>query len=243
MSEASTARFQMPDLIEVGVANTLTLDLFFDGARATDTFTVGTVAIIDPSGVVKYSGAFDSTSGTPTVVLPLGQFSTTDLGASWTVEWTLTALFPIEVYRNEAAIVRRRLFPVVTDLDLFRRASGLDPSGTNPITSLSNYQDFLTEAWISIQLRLINSGDRPNLILSPSALRDVHLFLTLSLIFRDLSTRLNEAYLDHSDRYSDMYEAAWSQLRFKYDTGAEDGISADDLKRGAIPSVWLCGRK
>ena len=132
---------------------------------------------------------------------------------------------------------------MVNDQDLYRRASSLNPAGSNPITTVSNYQDYLTEAWVTIQLRLWSSGDRPNLVLSPASLRDVHLFLTLSLIFRDLSTRLNEAYLEQADRYYDNFSAAWSTLKFRYDSGDEDGVANSDLRRGATSSVWLCGRR
>ena len=245
MSNEPTARFEMPDLLERDIDNTLTLNVWFDGALVTDAGTTGTITITDSGGTVKVGPtAFSIVSLRPTHTVSAATLSSDDFGEGWTVEWNIT-LATGEVYnfRNEAALVRRKLYPVVTDSDLFRRASSLDPSGTNPITTVSNFQDYLTEAWVTIQLRLWSSGDRPNLVMSPASLRDVHLFLTLSLVFRDLSTRLNEAYFDHAERYAGMYEGAFTSLKFRYDTGSEDGVADSDARRGATSSIWLCGRR
>lgn len=240
-----TARFQTPDMLERDLDSELTLDVWESGAVITDASTTGTVTVTDQGGTVRDGpAAFVSTTGRPVYTITAAVLSGLDYDDGWTIEWDVTLVTGEEYkFRNEAALVRRKLYPVVTDQDLYRRASSLDPAGANPITSVTDYQDYIEEAWVTIQLRLWSAGNRPNLILSPSALRDTHLFLTLELVFRDLATRLNEAYLDHSDRYHDMYEASWSALKFRYDTGAEDGTSTDDSRKSAKSTVWLCGRR
>jgi len=245
MSNEPTARFQMPDLLERGMDNTFTLDAWYQGALITDAATTGTFTLFDPSGVAKIGpSAFAVVSLKPSITVLDASSSAFDYDDGWTCEWDITLTTGENyIFRNEAAVVRRKLYPVVNDQDLYRRASSLNPAGSNPITTVSNYQDYLTEAWVTIQLRLWSSGDRPNLVLSPASLRDVHLFLSLSLIFRDLSTRLNEAYLEHADRYYDNFSAAWATLKFRYDSGDEDGVANSDLRRGATSSVWLCGRR
>jgi hypothetical protein len=241
-----TARFQMPDLIEQGLNNTLEVDAWFNGARVTSATTTGTVSVYDDAGTAKAGPvAFSIVADKPTHTFGAGTFSANDYGDGWSVEWTVTTgAGDVYVWRNEAALVRRKLYPVVTDQDLFRRASSLDPAGTNPITSVANFQSYISEAWVTIQLRLWSQGNRPNLIMSPAALRDCHLFLTLALIFRDLSTRLNEAFIEHAEKYDDMFESSFGQLKFRYDDGAEDGTSDEPgSRKGAVSTVWLSGRR
>ena len=86
---------------------------------------------------------------------------------------------------------------------------------------------------------LLAVGNRPNLILEPSALRLVHRDLTLALIFDDLASRLNEAYQDQADRFRQHYESGWARLNFEYDT---DDSGAADQRRAAVATIWLSGR-
>lgn len=240
-----TARFQMPTLIEKGLENVLKLDVYENGVRVTDVATTGTVSIYDSSASVKWGPNPISidVDDAPVVTVLSTDFASTDFDDGFVIEWAITLGADEYIFRNEAALVRRKLYPVVTDLDLFRRASALDPNGVNPITSVNNFQGYLDEAFTTIQLRLWSTGNRPNLIMSPSALRDVHLHLTLALIFRDLATRLNEVYIEQAEHHHAQFEHAWSTLRFKYDNGPENGITEDDIRKGAVSSVWLCGRR
>jgi len=114
--------------------------------------------------------------------------------------------------------------------------------GATVITSLTTYQSYLDEAFLEIQNRLINTGRRPNLVISPYSLRDVHLYLTLALIFEDLSTRLNEAYELRAQKYRAHYERCWGELKMLIDT--DDSGEADDVhhRTAANPTVWLGGR-
>lgn len=244
MSEP-TARFQMPTLLEKGLDNKIRLDLFMDGARITGFGTTGTVSIYDDGGNIKI-GPMPITidvDDAPVATIFAGEFANDDFSDGWSIEWSISISIGEFVFRNEAALVRRKLYPVVTDVDLFRRASALDPNGVNPITSVSNFQGYLDEAFTTIQLRLWSTGNRPNLIMSPSALRDCHLHLTLSLIFRDLATRLNETYIEQAEHHHAQYDSGWSHLKFKYDSGVENGISEEDIRKGAVSSIWLCGQR
>ena len=242
MSEP-TARFQMPELIEKGKNNTLTLEVWLDGVIIAHLLTMGSVSIYDNAGKTIVSGGI---AGTPTGLsfdVPAAALEPHDYNQGWVVEWSCIIPGHGEyIFRNEAALVRRKLYPVVTDQDLFRRASSLDPNGPNPITTQTNFQDYLDEAWVTIQLRLWSAGNRPNLIMSPSSMRDCHLFLTLNLIFTDLSTRLNEAYQDIADRYQEQFEAAWTNTRFIFDV-EEDGTPPDESRKGASSVFWLNGRR
>jgi hypothetical protein len=107
----------------------------------------------------------------------------------------------------------------------------------------SSYQDYLDEAWATIESRLIMSGKRPWLILSPSALRDVHLFGTLSRIFRDLAPGgPGTAEWELAAEYDRKYESAWSQLT--YPQAVESSGEAESLRRrrASQPTLWLAGK-
>jgi hypothetical protein len=119
--------------------------------------------------------------------------------------------------------------------------SALDPSASDPITTETDYQAKIDEAWTVIIGRLVGAGNLPHLIMEPSAMRESHLLLTLALIFEDLGSRLNEAHATQGATYRSRYEAAWGELRFEYDT-SQTGRADGRRKRAAAPSIWLTAR-
>ncbi len=235
-----TARFTLPDMIERGKDVTLTCPVYFDGALvapASGTFSLyeGDVAKVDAQAVTVTGSQAEYTVTAATL-------SSEALGEEWRVEWALTIGGEVYTFRNDAALVRRQLYPVISNVDLFRRASSLDPAGNAPITTFAaaDFQDFLDESWAEINLRLLGNGNRPNLVMSPSSLRDVHLYLTLAIIFEDLATRLQDSYEVRADAFRRQYEASWARLRFLYDDG-DDGVPDERSRRNASASVWLGG--
>lgn len=238
-----TVRLPLPDLIVRGRDHVVYAPVYLDGALVAPTQATSTVSVYDASGTAVVSAA------TVTVTNSIARYTITaatttslTLGERWRVEWVLTlssgaVLRP----RNDAALVRNGLWPVVGDVDLFRLCPALDPSGSAPISASADYQDQLDEAWTQINLALIAKGNRPNLIMEPSALRQSHLYLTLSLIFEGLlQSRLDEAYRQQGMDYRRQYEAAWSSVSPRYDVG--DSGAADLRRRAMNPSVWLSSR-
>ena len=113
-------------------------------------------------------------------------------------------------------------------------------TGTAKISNATNYQDSIDEAWTEINLRLIALGNRPNLILEPSALRQAHLALSIAIIVEGrLASRLNVAYDEMALRYRREYERAFGALNPRYDEG--DAGQADTRRRAAVPTIWLSG--
>ncbi len=237
-----TVRFPLPDLIVRGRDHVVYAPVYLDGALVAP--TSATMTLYDANGTAVLS-AVAATVLAPTVARYTITAATTTsltLGERWRVEWAITlsdgtVLRP----RNDAALVRNGLWPVVSDVDLFRRCKALDPNGTAPISSPTDYQDELDEAWTELQLRLIALGNRPNLIMEPSALRQAHLYLTLAIIFEgQLRSRLDEAYREDAAEFRRQYDAAWAGLSPRYDVS--DAGAADTRRRPATPSVWLCSR-
>ena len=240
-----SARFQLPDMWEQGRDNLAKCPVYLDGSLVTPTEAGSTVTVYDDDGsAVVSAAAVTVASSIATYTLTQAVVDAADLGEGWVIEWSL--LMPdglTHVFRNDGSIVRRRLYPSITDADIFRREPALDPNGTDPITSTADYQDYLDEVDTEVQLRLIEQGNRPNLIMSPSSLRGVWLYGTLSLIFEALATRLNPAYAEKATHYRAMYDDAWRRLSYIYDED-DDGVSEDPhARRAGYPSMWLTARR
>lgn len=236
-----TPRFPIPDQIERNVDQTLELRVYLDGALVAP--SACTVTLRNRNKVALVDGATATiASSYSTYVVTAATTADQSLGHGWRVEWACTISGQAYNFLNDASLVRSKLYPVVTDLDLFKRASALNPAGNTPITSLSNYQDFLSEAWTEIFNRLLGDGRWPNEIVTPSSLRMVHIYLTLAIIFEDLSTRLNEAYELRADGYRIEYERAWGNLNYLRDSDS-DGMADDpDHRESAEGTVWLNSR-
>jgi len=236
-----TARWSLPELIERGTDVTLVLRLYRAGALLTPTWA--RVTLVDTAGTAVIDAQLASRLGGGTTSAEYDVAddvtATSTLSDGWLLTWEATVSGVTHVFRTDAMLVRHRLAPVVTEADLYRRQPALDPSSAGAITSATDYASQLDEAWTLIQARLIAAGQRPALVLSPSALRAVHLSLTLALIYEGLATRNQSAYLEMSREYRREYAAAWRDLRLVYDQGDSGRLSSAGDRRGGSPSLWL----
>jgi len=233
-----SARFLYPTMIERGRDNTIKCAVYRSGSLAAP--SAGTVSVYNTDGTAVVDGAAVTVTGDiAQYTIPAAAIAGESFNDGWIVEWSLTMPDTVtHLFRNEAALVRRALYPVVTDADLYRRVSSLDPSGNTPLSSATTYQEHRDEAWTAIQNRLIAAGNRPNLIVSPTALREAHLLLSLALIFEDFATRLNEAYESRAEAYRRQYDQEYRRVQLKYDSD-EDGTPDYGARRSAVPVVWL----
>ena len=238
-----TARFEIPDLIERGRDNLLRCRVYRSGALVAP--TSGAVSVYDGSGSAVVTAAAVSVSG-DVAEYSLTNATTTcmDLEEGWRVSWALAMPDGVtHTFRNDGALVRRRLYPVVTDADLFRLHPDLDPGNSAALVPAgTDYQIHLDEAWIDIQLRLINQGNRPNLVMSPSSFRALHLSSTLELVFRHFATTAGDGkWAALAETFAGKASRAWDALNFLYDS--DDDGEADSLRRrSGRASVWLNGR-
>lgn len=236
-----TARLLAPYQLVREQTQTLSCPVYASGALVAP--SSGTVTIERPDGTKLVDGAAVTVaSSIATYSLTAALLSADEsFGGQWQVIWSLVFASGVtpEVVRGDAVVVRRQLYPTVTDADLYRRSSALDPSGGAPITSRSTYQDQIDLAWGVLIRGLVNAGKRPDLITTPSALHDAHLTLTLALIYEDLATRLNETYIVMADRYREAHRAAMQQLTFGFDRD-ETGRQPDTRTRRGGP-LWLGG--
>ena len=223
--------------IEKGRAQTLKCPTYHVGALAAP--ASGTVSIFNASDTAIVSAAAITVVGSIAQYSLAAATSSESLGMGWRVEWSLVMPDGVtHTFRIDAALVRRRLYPVISDIDLKRRHSDLDDLRS---AGSASFQDFLDEAFQDLLDRLQARGSMPYLIMEAGALRRSHLFHTLQLIFLDFSSSAGDGrYLELSDQYRKQFEDSWGELRFSYDYD-DDGKDAGDTKAAAPPVVWLGG--
>jgi hypothetical protein len=234
-----TARFIGPSIMEANNANVVACPVYLDGALvAPDT---GTLSIWNAANTLVVNAVSVSVVGdvaTYTISAPTLASETNSDG--WRLEWTLLFGSETATFRTDGSLVHRELYPVVTDADLLRAHTDL---ARRMPSSETSYQDYLDEAWARIESRLVASGKRPWLILSPSALRDVHTYSTLALIFRDFATGGSTSpEWEMMLRYEALYDASWAQLTFPQADPSTGQDAAPGTRSAGSPTIWLCGR-
>lgn len=235
-----TARL-LYETVQKDRANVLKCRVYRAGALVAP--TSGTVSVYAPDGTAVVSATSVTISGSiAQYSLSAGAVSAYDYGDGWRIEWALTMPdSTVHTFRNTGSLVYRQLYPVVTEADLYRRESALNPSNATVIHSATDFADKLDEAWADITDRLVSTGRLPWLAMEPSAFRRVHSYLALHLIFEDFASRLNEAYQAKAAHYWSQYQDAWSQLAWKEAT--TDGQTANKPRRsGGSATLWTCGR-
>lgn len=156
---------------------------------------------------------------------------------NWRTEWSLVMPDGVtHLFRNDAALVKYRLYPTITDADIIRRARALDPASASVITNVQSYQWAIDECDVEVQNRLIGLQRRPWLIATPSALRQVWLNLSIAIVLEDLAVR-NAAYSEAAAAWRKRYEDAFAQARPQFDYD-QDGVATD--KRAAVKpaTIW-----
>lgn len=214
----------------------------YSGA-ALDAPASSTIDIIRPNGTMLVDGAAAPiVSSVPTYELSAASVPATEaFGPRWSVVWhhAYVAAPVTETVRNEALLQRYQLVPTVTDQDLYDRISALNPSDEAVIHTRSGFEDKRMKAWRMIVRWLIQEGQRPDLVTSPSALHDAQEALTLALVYEDFQSRLNEAWQLMADRYRAEWRDTMRSLTFGVDRD-EDGIP-DGVRAKAGGAYWFGG--
>lgn len=238
------ARFELPELIEQGRTNALQCRVYSSTTGALSAPTSGTVSVYDATNTAIVSaGAVTVTGSIATYSLLSTLLTSPALGDGWRVEWALLmADGVVHTFRNDGALVRRLLYPCWTEADLYRVCSPLDPSRADCIHTETAFSDKIDGAFYEMERWLISRGNRPNLIINPSALYDWGVLLTVALIFEgDMSTRLNAAYAETAKMYRERANVARGQIRMVYDE-TDSGSRTKTATRAGEPTVWLSGR-
>jgi hypothetical protein len=236
--ERPSVRFPLPDLLVQGQDNTITAPVYLNAAIVAP--TAATVSIFNGSNVAVVSGAVAAIVDN-VATYQLTAAATTDQTRSegWRVEWSLSVSGTVSpdgliIASNDAALVLRGVHPVVTAADIWRRLRAMNPAHRARLQS-EDLQDEISESWTEIQQGLIDQGNRPNLIMSPSSLRRCHLALAIAYVFENMG----KPYAEEAAHWRDRYREAWRDLSFLYDSADSGEIDDPNRRRPGMTTLWL----
>jgi hypothetical protein len=236
-----TTRQPLPHLVEIGRQSLLAGPVYYAGAAVQPDSTVLTV--YDEANTVVPTSAVSYAFGIAIATVAAATTSARSPSSRWRVEWVHTLSAEEISFRDECYLVRHRLRPTITDDDIAARLPILDTDAAGRLTTAATYQDQIEEADIEVQSRLITEGRRPNLIVSPSALREAWLTKTIAIIFDGLSAAsgdVGDPYAAKAAEWERKFEAAYSRARAAFDWD-DDGVADVGGRVGPRAGVhWLC---
>lgn len=239
-----TARTTFREEVERGSENTLSCPMWRDGAVVAP--SAGTATLYDDSDnevaqvVVGVDAEFTIASSIATWVYTAP--ASLDLGENYRIEWALTMDGVVHTVRNEAAVVRRRLYCPVADADITEARTHLDLSSNNRVLNgVASLQVYIDRAWTWTLGRLYEEGNRPNLILRASALRETTLQRAYYEIYSDLGVR-NAAFIELADRAERRAYEAMARVRLVYSVDDEANPDGTNRRPAVQGTVWLTGR-
>ena len=235
------AQIRAIELLERGRSQTTEIKVYRDGSQLVP--TSATYTISKPTGADLISGASATiaVSGTVSYTHTAEQLAATlELGEGYVQEWTLEIDGEEYLFRRMAALVRRRLYPVVSDIDLTATYSDLE--NLRP-SSLTSYQQYIDDAWFQLLRRIRNRGmGYEYLMMTPESFFESHRHLSLYLIFRDFHSSLGQSngrYLDLANEHYRLYRDEFDSLNFVYDED-HNGEPDDPNKRTrGQPTIFL----
>ncbi len=228
-------RSPLPGLLVVADEGDQSSIEVLDPSGAAEAPASGTYELVDSTGTVKASGSI-SVDGT-TVISSTVATGSLEPGDAYRERWRVTMDDGVEASTEREAIVCRFLLSCpIGPADITRMSPQLDPDFDKNISGTLDLDEFIDEAWVQIQNRLIAAGRRPWLSISSHALRESALELTHALIYDRLSTERRH-YTDHADRHRMAYRDAWNRVRLTYQTPSGSSVKG---KRGSrSPTLYL----
>ena len=165
------------------------------------------------------------------------------LGEGYFQEWKLTIDLTEHIFRRMTAIVLRKLYPTVSDIDLTALYTDLEEVRPSSITS---YQKYIDDAWYQILRKIRNKGmGYEYLVMSPESFYEAHRHLSLYLIFRDFHSSLGQSngrYLDLSAEHYRMFQEELSAVNYVYDESHSNKVDDADKRTAAQPVIYTNGQ-
>jgi hypothetical protein len=230
--------FDLPVYLERGREQIISCPVYDESSTLAAPDAADTVSVLRPDGTALVDAQTIAVVGS-TATYTLTPAASETLAEGWQVVWNLTIGTDSQrAYKVDAALVRQVLHPMVTDAHLTQRHPelvDLYPEGS------TSFDGAISAAWTSIQIRLLQSGRRPYLVLSPWSLHEPLILLSLGYVFRALST-----YTVGGDRYSDLsatylkaYEDAWAQVNLTYDSDGDGHPDEGEQGQSGHPVIFL----
>ena len=228
------SRYSLPTVAQRGTDNTLSISVYDGDTDSVLVPTSGTLTLYDGSELVL--DAVVIVPG-PTSTYQWLAAATADRSLSEHLElvWTLVIAGVTYDVQQPGYLVRRKLYPVITDSDLRSYHTELDDLRDPAFPSFSRQR---AEAWIIVQKHLLQKGRYPHLVLDPWSLRSIHIFECFRIIFRDAAQSVgDDRYSALVEEYTNLANLEWGRTDFRYDSD-EDGYIDDD-SRSAYPVIYL----
>ncbi len=236
-----SARIRSVELLERNKAQITQLKIYRDNAQVIPTGAKYT--LLDPDGkkITDDQVANINGSGTVSYTHSAADLPTTkSLGEGYIQEFKATISGDEYIFRRVASLVKRKLYPVISDIDLTAVYSDLE--ALRP-SSLTSYQTYIDEAWYTLLRKVRNQGRGfEYLVMSPESFAESHKHLTLYLIFRDFHSSLGQSngrFLDLAQEHFRLYGFEWESLNFIYDE--DHNLTPDDPNKrtAAKPVIYL----
>ena len=232
-------------LIERNRSQLTEIKIFRDGSQIVP--TNATYTLYKPDGAILLESKTGSIDGNGTCSYTISAASIPDsisLGEGYVEDWHITISGNVYRFRRMAALVLRRLYPVVGQNDLYNCYSQLS---TILPSNLTSYQTYIDTAWEQILRKIRSQGSGYSyLVTSPESFFDAHINLVLSLIFYDFHSNLGSQtgrYYDLAQDHHKKYLDEWATIKFVYQEDESDIVPGEPNRRTAgQPVIYLSGR-
>jgi hypothetical protein len=243
MTTPYSAQIRHVELLERNKNQTTSIKVYRDNALVIPTEAKYT--LINPTSKKVVDSAVASIADDGTVSYPhtATQLPTsTQLGEGFIQEWWIKIEGYGHVFRRMTAVVLRRLYPVVSDIDLTAIYSDLEE--VRP-SSLTSYQKYIDDAWYQILRKIRNKGmGFEYLVMSADSFYEAHRHLSLYLIFRDFHSSLGQSngrFLDLAQEHQRMFMSEFESINFIYDETHQNVPSDKDKRKSGKPVIYLNG--
>ena len=236
-----SARVRVTELLERGRAQDTLLEVYRDGSQIVPSSATYSILKPDNQYIVEDGVCTIDVNGTITYSHTPAQLpSTLNLGEGYVQTYNVTISGALFSFRRMAAIVLKRLYPVISDADLeevYTDLASLRPS------SITSYQTYIDSAWFTILRRLRNVGaGYEYLVTTPESFAEAHRHLSLYLIFRDFHSSLGQSngrYLDLAQEHYKLYQDEFHMINFIYDEDHTGKPDDSNKRTAAQPTIYL----
>lgn len=243
ISTPYAARIRTVEVLERNKNQITSLSIYRDNALVVP--TSATYTLVDPTGekIVDAETASVAVDGVISYTHTSSQLSTSrSLGEGYIQEWSATIDSVVHTFRRMCSLVLRRLYAVVSDIDLVAVYTDLEELRPSAITS---YQKYIDDAWYQIIRKIRQRGSFEYLVLSSESLYEAHRHLALYLIFRDFHSSLGASsgrYYDLALEHMKMYEIEFKSINWLYDQNHDNKAETPNKRTAQQPIIYTTGR-
>ncbi len=236
-----SARIRTVELLERNKSQVTSIKIYRNNAQIVPTSAKYT--LYDPNGdkILDDVSANVDLSGTIAYTHSPSQLPITKgLGEGYVQEFKPIISGTEYIFRRMASLVKRKLYPVISDIDL--TAVYADLESLRPST-LTSYQNYIDESWYTILRKIRNQGKGfEYLVMSPESFAESHKHLTLYLIFRDFHSSLGQSngrFLDLAQEHHRLFTFEFDSLNFVYDESHQLTPDDPNKRTAAQPVIYL----